>query len=97
MLGFKHMVLLTDWASSSTLCSFRPKTGWNTPQSSEMEAIEINFPNEDVPYPVPLSVASKWVPSDSRTIGDVVFFNIGDLTISCRVEDYQKLVLVIQK
>lgn len=62
-----------------------------------MEQIIINFPNEDVSYPVPLSVASKWTPTDSRTIGDVVFFNLGDLTLSTKLEEYQKLMLAIQK
>ena len=62
-----------------------------------MEQIIINFPNEDVSYPVPLSIASKWTPTDSRTIGDAVFFNLGDLTLSTKLEEYQKLMLAIQK
>ena len=97
MLGFKHMVLLTDWVSFSISCSFKLKTAWNTQQSSEMEVIKINFPNEPFPVSVPLSVASNWRLTDVRAIGNTVFFKVGDTTLSTNLAEYERLILLIQK
>jgi hypothetical protein len=62
-----------------------------------MESVKINFPNEAYHHDILISVASKWIVSDVRLISDMVFFKVGDITISCRVEEYRKLMLAIQK
>jgi hypothetical protein len=62
-----------------------------------MDIIEINFPNEPFPYSIPLSIASKWVLRDVKIIGDMAFFNVGGIMLSCGLEEYQVLMLAIQK
>jgi hypothetical protein len=62
-----------------------------------MEVIKINFPNEPFPVSVPLSVASNWRLTDVRTIGNTVFFKVGDTTLSTNLAEYERLILLIQK
>jgi hypothetical protein len=62
-----------------------------------MEVIKINFPNEPFPVSVPLSVASNWRLTDARVIDDTVFFKVDDITLSTKLDEYERLILLIQK
>lgn len=61
-----------------------------------MESVKINFPNEAYHHDISISVASKWIVSDVRLISDMVFFKVGDITLSAKLEEYQKLFSVAQ-
>jgi hypothetical protein len=61
-----------------------------------MKSVKINFPNESYHHDILISVASKWIVSDVRLISDMIFFKVGDITLSAKLEEYQKLFSVAQ-
>ena len=61
-----------------------------------MESVKINFPNEAYHQDISISVASKWIVSDVRLISDIIFFKVGDITLSAKLEEYKKLFSVAQ-